>query len=146
MRYLIPAAIICCLIKTENGKRQILLQKRKNTGFADGMWDLSFAGHLEKGETLKECVVREGKEELNLSLKEDDLEFFALNHKKDGEIYYLNVYFKCENFCEGDIKILENKCEEVCWFPLDNLPIGIISDRVEALKHLSRPGYLQTGW
>ena len=42
------------LILEKNGK--ILLIKRKNTGYMDGMYGF-LAGHVEKGESLKQAMV-----------------------------------------------------------------------------------------
>ena len=42
----------------------ILLGKRKNC-YAEGMWALP-GGHLEHGKSIRECVIRELKEELGI--------------------------------------------------------------------------------
>ena len=41
----------------------ILLQRRRNTGFADGLWAL-VGGHMEHFEGVKEAMAREANEEL----------------------------------------------------------------------------------
>ena len=61
-------AIVADLLMTkqENGKKQILLSKRKNTGYKDGEYELP-GGHLEENEDLYEAMIREAKEELDTS-------------------------------------------------------------------------------
>ena len=55
----------------ENDKREILLYLRDNKPGIPfpNYWDL-IGGHVEKGETPGEALVREVKEELNIDLKE----------------------------------------------------------------------------
>lgn len=47
-------AIVADLLMTkqENGKKQILLSKRKNTGYKDGEYELT-GGHLEENSDLR---------------------------------------------------------------------------------------------
>ena len=40
-RYRTLSAVILMLTRENNGKEEILLQKRKNTGYMDGYWDCS---------------------------------------------------------------------------------------------------------
>ncbi len=40
-RYRTLSAVMLMLIREHNGKEEILLQKRKNTGYMDGYWDCS---------------------------------------------------------------------------------------------------------
>lgn len=40
-RYRTLSAVMLMLIRENNGKEEILLQKRKNTGYMDGHWDCS---------------------------------------------------------------------------------------------------------
>ena len=63
-RYRTLSAVMLLLTKEENGKEQILLQKRKNTGYMDGHWDCSVSGHVEYMESMKMAMQRETKEEL----------------------------------------------------------------------------------
>ena len=38
-RYKTASAVMLFLLRERNGRQEILLQKRRNTGYADGMWD-----------------------------------------------------------------------------------------------------------
>ena len=40
-RYRNLSAVMLMLMRENNGKEEILLQKRKNTGYMDGYWDYS---------------------------------------------------------------------------------------------------------
>ncbi|TGV00402.1 NUDIX hydrolase [Flavivirga rizhaonensis] len=55
-------------------KGDILLSQRsaKKT-ICPLMWDVSVAGHIDSGETIKQAAVRETKEEIGISISENDL-------------------------------------------------------------------------
>ncbi len=149
MRYLTRSAAVIALIKREGKDVKILLQKRQNTGFADGLWDLSCSGHVEEGESISKAAVRECREELGIDIKEEDLHFFALIHKNDEpcKVTYYNVYFYAEKF-SGSPKIMEpKKCSSLSWFSLDNLPDELLEDRKLALNSiLCDAKYYAYGW
>lgn len=46
---------------------QVLLLKRKNTGYQDGNYGL-VTGHMEKGETAKQAIIREAQEEAGIKV------------------------------------------------------------------------------
>lgn len=68
----------------------VLLQKRsRDKESYPGVLDVACAGHTASGETTVESAIREIKEELNLTLKEEDLTYLYTKH----------IYVK-ENFHE----------------------------------------------
>ena len=148
-RFSVPSASIVMLLKTENGKLKVLLQRRQNTDFMDGLWDLSCSGHVEHGESMSEAAVREAKEELGITISLKDVRFFVLVHKREKEwdLTYYNPYFVCENFT-GEPHICEpEKCSELQWFDLDNLPDDLINDRKKAVQaYLNGVHYIEYGW
>jgi 8-oxo-dGTP pyrophosphatase MutT (NUDIX family) len=76
----VSAACVFPIKKTGN-KTMILLQKRANTGFADGYWEAGAAGHVDDGECMGEAMVHEAKEELGIIIKETDLQFIYFANK-----------------------------------------------------------------
>lgn len=146
-RFTAPAGVVLMLIKEVGGKKQVLLQRRKNTGFADGLLDLSCSGHVEKDEVMSDTVLRECTEELGLCLKKRNLRFVCFIHKRDGDKIYYYGYFVCNKF-EGEPKIMESeKCSQLLWADLNNLPTDVIPDRIEAIKaYLDGTAYLEYGW
>ena len=147
--YKTPSAIVVILLKKVDGKKQILLQRRQNTGFADGLWDFSCAGKVEDGETMTETAVREAMEELGVKVTPNKLNFICLVHKHDesAHITFVNTYFICSEF-EGKPTVCEaEKCSELKWFDLDSLPDDLIDDRRQALKaYLNGIHYIEYGW
>ena len=72
------------MVKNEDGKKKILLSKRKNTGYKDGEYELP-GGHLEENEDLYEVMIREAKEELGISLNRQDLKIVHIMHHYTGK-------------------------------------------------------------
>jgi len=63
------SAIFPIILKKNNEDVEILLHRRKNTGYEDGKWDIAGSGHVDKGETAKMAVIRECAEELGIDVK-----------------------------------------------------------------------------
>ncbi len=147
--FLTPSASILMLIKKDGGKTRVLLQRRQNTGFMDGLWDLSCSGHVEHGENMTRTAVREAKEELGITINPPDVKFFTFVHKREKEwdLTYYNAYFVCGQF-SGEPRIAEpEKCSELKWFDIDNLPDDLINDRKHAVKaYFDGVHYIEYGW
>lgn len=134
------SAVIPIVLKRNNKDIEVLLHRRKNTGYEDGMWDLAGSGHVDEGETAKMAVIRECAEELGIDVNISDLSFAHLSHrvsKAGGKTYY-DIYFIINNY-EGTAKIMEaNKCSELKWFKLNKLPKDIIDIRKIVLENIQK--------
>ena len=51
----------------------LLAQRAASKVICPLLWDVSVAGHVDSGETIKQAAVREVKEEINLTISENDL-------------------------------------------------------------------------
>lgn len=134
-RYQSTVSVFLVLTReTENGK-EILLQRRCNTGYMDDKYDMAASGHLEHGESLTEAVARESMEEIGIKVLEKDLELVTLIHPYQDD--YINVFFKPKKY-EGIPKIMEpNKCDDLRWFNINDLPdntIPRIRNVIECIK------------
>jgi len=58
---------------TNEGKI-LLAQRTASKAICPLMWDVSVAGHIDAGETVKQAAIRETKEEINLDITETDLQ------------------------------------------------------------------------
>lgn len=75
----VPAAYVY-LMRGE----QVLLQRRQNTGYMDGMWVAGVTGHIELGETVTTAAVREASEELGVQLDPTGLRPTTIMQRTDG--------------------------------------------------------------
>ena len=108
----------------EKGNKEILLQLRQNTGYMDNMYDFACSGHVEKGESYANALVREAKEEIGISLKEEDLVFLAVIHHYQND--YVQVFFETKSY-ENEPTVCEpDKCSGLLWTDINNLPENII--------------------
>ena len=145
----IAAVLVLLTRKNTNGGVEYLLQKRQNTGFADGVWDFSASGHVEKDETMTTTVCREAKEEIGVDVDPGDIEFMGLFHclRTDGKPMFLGC-FRISDY-SGEIKIGEpDKIAELKWFNEGELPENIINTRKIALEHFKNGHifYEEFGW
>lgn len=131
------SAVMLILLRVHEGKMQILLQHRSNTRFLPNLWDFAVSGHVEKGESMRQAMRREAMEELGLMIDIDDLSFSSLIHiKVSEEMIYYTGYFTLSKF-EGEPRIMEpDKCSELRWFNIDELPEDIVKDRLVALQNM----------
>jgi len=76
----------------------------------------------ENDEFAKSSLIRESKEEADITLKPDNLKLVHILHKKKGENTRVVLYFKSKNW-KGEPSALEpKKFKKVQWFPLNKLP------------------------
>lgn len=128
-RYTVRCGVFLILTKKEKDKEFILLQRRYKTGLLDGQYDISSSGHLEKGETVAEAMIRETKEEIGIDIGKDDLRYVSTMHANFNGIEYLLITFSAYNY-RGVPKILEkDKCDDLRWIDIKELPENIIPTR-----------------
>lgn len=117
----------------ENGKKEVLLALRKNTGYNDGAYELP-GGHVDEGEDLMNAMVREADEELNIKLKVEDLHIeHILHHYKGNRLKFIISTDKYE----GNLEIGEpEKCEKLEWFDVEELPENLEKRARKVIKEI----------
>jgi 8-oxo-dGTP diphosphatase len=127
---------------------EVLLLRRFNTGWQDGNYSL-VSGHIDGDEPFTLAMLREAKEEAGIDIAEQAIRFAHAMHRSDpsDDREYIDIYFVA-NAWEGEVTNMEpEKCDELKWYPLDNLPDNIINSVKTALVHY-RDGvpYSEYGW
>jgi mutator protein MutT len=119
----------------KNDDSEVLLSQRLNTGFSDGNYGL-VAGHVENGETATNALIREVKEEIGITVKEDDLCMsHVMYYGSRSAIYQAVFFFFTATQWQGEIANTEpEKCSDLRWFAIDNLPENIVSPAHHALE------------
>lgn len=124
---------------------KILLSRRFQTGYEDGKYSLP-AGHIEEHETLRTGMIREAYEEIGITVKKSDLKLVHVMHRThvDERIDY---FFAVDGW-EGDVVNKEpHKCDDLSWFPLEDLPKNTIPYIREALNNFQNNRfYSEFGW
>ena len=131
-------SVVCCDLVITKNENLILLMKRQNTGTNDGEYELP-GGHLEEGEDIFNCMIREAKEELCISLKRNDLTLVhIMHHYKEGRI---NFIFQT-TLKDKEPKIGEsNKCSELCWVDINHLPKETTKKVRKIIKNIQNKEY-----
>lgn len=113
-----PRVGVATIIKQDN---KILLGHRKSQlGF--DTWGLP-GGKLDFGEEIKDCAIRELKEETNLTTTADNLKLIGVtNAVYDNETHYITIIYEVDVYV-GKIKIMEpDKLYEWKFFSYNELP------------------------
>ena len=120
------------IIKNEND--EILLQRRQGTKLWPGFLALP-AGHIDEKENAYDAVIREAKEELGIEISISNIvDTFVVNRRNKSLMPYYDVYFEINGY-KGDIQISEpEKCSELVWSDINNLPEDMIDFEIDAIK------------
>jgi 8-oxo-dGTP diphosphatase len=140
-KFTLRSAVYLILIK--DGK--VLLLRRYQTGWEDGKYTL-IAGHLDGGETVAETMSREAMEEAGLGIDTTDLEVVHTMHRKSDK-EYIDFFLTIKKW-QGDPEIKEkNKCDNMQWFSLNNLPENILPHVKTALENYNKGiTFSEYGW
>ncbi|MCK4429538.1 MAG: NUDIX hydrolase [Candidatus Aenigmarchaeota archaeon] len=96
------------IIIADNENKVLILKRSKNSKLSSNLWNLP-GGKVEEGETLRESVIREAKEETNLDIIPASKHFYIYFYPK------LAVYgFKAKTLEERKI-ILNKEHSEFKW-------------------------------
>lgn len=144
-RFKIKAAVFLLLIQGN----EILLLRRFNTGIDDGCYVVPM-GCIDGNETLTEALFRESKEEANIV--PTNPQFAHVMHRlhklPDGSEFEQLDFFFIANDYVGSIQNNEpHKCDELAFFPLNNLPAKTASFIKTAIsKSLKNNTFSEFGW
>ena len=105
------------------------------------------AGHADGNETMREAIARESKEEAGITIDSLKMEHILTMHRWCGDHERIGLYFTTDKW-EGKITNIEpNKCDDISWFSLDELPentIPYIKYAIDCYKNVIK--YCEFGW
>ncbi len=89
---------------------------------------------MDGNETIKQAMIREATEEAGIVINENDIEIVAFLHRKtDPERF--DIFLRCDKW-NGEVTNMEpNKCSELSWFDINNLPSNIIPCVKKAIEN-----------
>jgi 8-oxo-dGTP diphosphatase len=129
---------------------EVLLARREDTGYADGMWNLP-SGKLEDGEDIVSALRREVREEIDIDLPARELGSAAVVHWRgpegDGRV---GVVFSVEADPPGHGQPRNaepGKCSALSWFPCIDLPDNTVEYSLAGIRaHVGRRLLIRSGW
>ena len=128
------------LVRKRNGRMEILLQKRAFTKSFPGCYDISSAGHIPAGQDYLPSAVRELKEELGLTAKEEDLiccgdmtivwddVFFGIPYH---DRQYTRVFLLWADVDAEDLVLQEEEVAGVLWMDLEECLAAVSTGSIE---------------
>ena len=124
---------------------EVLLLRRRGTDYEDGKLSV-VAGHIDGGETAREAICREAREEAGIELAPGDLAFAQIVHRADrGE--RVSFFFTATRW-QGEVRNMEpHKASELRWVSLDALPDDMVPYVRQAIERWRRGElYGESGW
>ena len=109
-----------------NGK--VLVQLRsKNKSFMPDLWDISCAGHVVAGESTINACIREAKEELGLTLSQNDITFctqiVSCQFNEFGQFYITKLDPSAHS-----ITLQKDEVQEIRWLEYSDFVSLLYSD------------------
>lgn len=138
---------------------QILLGCRANTSYGDGLYAFP-AGHLERGETLQEALVRELNEETRIApagcFNLMAAPALLIEHMKDCGPgvppetrfrHYQDFFFRVDGWQGEPVNGEPDRCSHLAFFNRQALPENILPLDAHALDCMAnKQGYARFGW
>ncbi|WP_232695626.1 NUDIX hydrolase [Brevibacillus daliensis] len=113
-------------------EQEVLLLRRFQTGYEDGNYSV-VAGHLDGDEEVMQAAFRETREEAGVELVPQHTRIVGVMHRKSGE-ERIDFFVVATDWIGEIVNCEPHKCDELAWYPLDNLPSTIIPYVREALQ------------
>lgn len=106
---------ITVVVFIQNNKNEFLLQKRVKK--KDGKWATT-GGHPVSGETSKQGIITEIKEELGIDVVEEKVELFKTIKTEDD---FVDIYYLKEDIDIKEIKIQKEEVDDVKWATIEEI-------------------------
>ena len=127
-------------------KDKVLLLRRYNTGYEDGNYSV-VAGHVDGNESIIEAMQREALEEAGIKIEEQNLHIVHVMQRKAEDRESIDYFLTCDKY-EGKVQMMEkDKCDELKFFKLNELPNNIIPYVKKAIEYyLENEPFSIYGW
>lgn len=124
---------------------QILLLRRYQTGYMDGHFSVP-AGHLDGEEMVRMAGVREAREEIGVRIDPQDMLFAGVFHRHSDD-ERVDFFFLVQKWIGEPFNAEPEKCDELRWADVDDLPNNIIPYVARAIENF-RAGipFEEFGW
>ena len=144
-RFKVKVGVFLFLMQRE----ELLLLRRYNTGIADGCYVVPMGGLLE-GETATQALLRETQEETALILEPDAVRvchvMYRYHRMPEGYSFpQVDLYFTAEHWSGTLTNCEPHKCDELKFYPMNNLPPKTEPFIVHALAS-AKAGILFSEW
>lgn len=103
---------------------------------------------MKKGETPSIAMLREIKEELGVDIAREDLEFACVAARNNSPYEYVAYVFVVQDKDYRYINAEPEKCSELVWVSLTDLPEDIVDDARQMIMKgiVGEQSYLEIGY
>lgn len=123
---------VCCEMWFQNTKAELLITQRHPNKKAGGLWEFLGGGVLA-GETTARAAVREVKEEIGITVVENEL---SLIHTHRQRNYFMDIYHVKKDIDIQSIVLNENETVNAQWVSKEELQAMI--DNQEVVRSVAR--------
>lgn len=106
---------ITVVVFIQNSKNEFLLQKRVKK--KDGKWATT-GGHPVSGETSRQGIITEIKEELDIDILEENIKLFKTIKTEDD---FVDIYYLKEDIDINKIRIQKEEVSAVKWATINDI-------------------------
>ncbi len=106
---------ITVVIFIQNSKGEFLIQKR--VAKKDGKWATT-GGHPVSGESSKQGIITEIKEELGIAVNNENIQLFKTIKTEDD---FVDLYYLKEDIDINSVKLQEEEVDKAKWASIDEI-------------------------
>lgn len=137
----VPAAYLLLLRETPRGTEVLLQLRGPGASYMPHHWASGAAGHVEYGESVAVAAAREAREELGIEIDPADLRpLVTLQRTEPGNpdpVEQRADFILTARRWLGEPTVQEpDKCVELRWCPLDDLPAPLVPHEAHVLALL----------
>lgn len=130
MKRLNAKSAVGCWAMIINDKNQVLLIK--NNKFSRNHWECP-GGKIEVGETIKDTILREVKEETNIRIKILNNISIVEYYNEEDKTYWICLGYAAK-YLFGQLKTSVSSILDIRWFDVDKLPKEINATNKQVIK------------
>lgn len=124
----------------------VLLVRRCNASYGNCLYSL-VGGKIEPGESGILALIREVKEEVEITLTENNLEFVHALHRRGSESDFIALCFKADISGMNFKNMEPKKHDDMQMFALDKLPENILPAHKQVIEAIAKKQvYSEHGW
>ena len=124
----------------------VLLVRRCNASYGNCLYSL-VGGKIEPGESGILALIREVKEEVDITITENNLEFVHALHRRGSESDFIALCYKADIAGKPFKNMEPEKHDDVQLFPLNALPANILPAHKQIIEAISKKQlYSEHGW
>ena len=117
---------VCCEVWFQNSNGEMLITQRHPNKKAGGLWEFLGGGVLA-GETTMQASVREVKEEIGITIAENELSLLHIFRQKN---YFMDIYLVKKNIVIQSLVLDKNETINAQWVSKEKLQVMIKNQEI----------------